>query len=90
MSKERQILRLNLDAVERSLAGVQRDWQHIEFELSKRSIGKKDAPFNSQLKERMIVAYNHLDTLLRDGVRPFMLFLAASAILTMPFFSFDE
>ena len=71
MPKERGILRLNLDAVERSLAGVQRDWHIIESELSNRSIGKKDAPFNSLLKERMIAAYNHLDTLLRDGVRPF-------------------
>ena len=71
MPKERGILRLNLDAVERSLSGVQRDWHIIESELSNRSIGKKDAPFNSLLKERMIAAYNHLDTLLRDGVRPF-------------------
>lgn len=71
MPKERRILRLNLVAVEQSLSEVQRDWQRIEFELSKRSIGKKDAPFNSQLKERMIVAYSHLDALLRDGVRPF-------------------
>ena len=71
MSKERRILRLDLGAIEQSLAGVQRDWQRIESELSKRSIGKKDAPFNSQLKASMIAAYGHLDTLLRDGVRPF-------------------
>ena len=71
MSKERIILRLNLDAVEQSLSGVQRDWHRIESELSDRSIGKKDAPFNAKLKERMLAAYGHLDTLLRDGVRPF-------------------
>ncbi len=71
MHKERRILRLNLGAVEQSLAGVQRDWQRIEFELSEKSIGKKDTPFSPQLQERMVVAYNHLDTLLRDGVRPF-------------------
>ncbi len=70
MSRERKILRLNLTAVESSLAGVERDWKRIEEELSKKSIGKKDTPFSPQLKDRMMVAYERLDLLLKDAVRP--------------------
>jgi hypothetical protein len=70
MGKDR-ILRLNLTKVERSLLRVERNWEKIDDELDLKKIGRKDTPFNSVVRMRMMAAYEHLDKMLRKGVEPF-------------------
>lgn len=71
MSKEKSVLRLNLRNVERSLISVEKNWEKIDDELARRKIGRKDTPFNSDIRARMMTAYEHLDKLLRKDVEPF-------------------
>ncbi|HEX6510855.1 MAG TPA: hypothetical protein VF157_01035 [Chloroflexota bacterium] len=63
--------RLNLSAVERSLRAVEKHWQKIDDELDRLTIGRKDTPFNAILRERMMAAYEYLDNLIAEGVKPF-------------------
>jgi len=66
-----RVLKLDLRAVEKSLKGVERDWERIDDELERRKIGRKDTPFNSGIREHMMSAYERLDGLLRKGTEPF-------------------
>jgi hypothetical protein len=66
-----KILKLNLANVEQSLNGVQKNWQKIDDELDLKKIGRRDTPFYPIVKDRMMHAYRHLDTLLRKEVEPF-------------------
>ena len=62
---------MNLLAVNQSLITVEQNWQKIDDELARRNIGRKDTPFNAVLRERMMAAYEHLESLLRLGIDPF-------------------
>lgn len=71
MGKGKDILRLNLPKVEQSLIRVERNWEKIDDELVLRKIGRRDTPFNADVREKMMAAYVLLDRLLRRGVEPF-------------------
>lgn len=71
MNKEKGILRLNLVEVERSLTSVEENWKKIDDELDLRKIGRKDTPFNADIKAKMISAYGFLDILLHEEIEPF-------------------
>ena len=71
MNKEKDMLRLNLVEVEQSLTSVEENWKKIDDELDLRKIGRKDTPFNADIKEKMMSAYGFLDILLREGMEPF-------------------
>jgi len=71
MSKEKDILRLNLVKVEQSLTRVEKNWKKIDDELDLRKIGRKDTPFNADIRAKMMSAYGLLDDLLGKGVEPF-------------------
>jgi len=66
-----KILRLDLDAVEKSLLRVEKHWQEIDDELDELKIGRKDSPFNKTLRDNMMSAYSFLDGLLSQKVEPF-------------------
>jgi hypothetical protein len=66
-----KILKFNLEAVEQSLVGVEKNWKKIDDELADKKIGRRDTPFDSVVRERMMLAYRHLDGLLRKGINPF-------------------
>lgn len=63
--------RLDLARVDHSLRDVELHWREIDDELARRRIGRKDAPFDSALRARMLSAYAELDRLLADGIEPF-------------------
>jgi hypothetical protein len=71
MRKEKDILRLNLVKVEQSLIRVEKNWKKIDDELDLRKIGRKDTPFNADIRAKMMNAYELLDNLLRNGIEPF-------------------
>ena len=71
MNKEKEILRLNLVKVEQSLTRVEKNWKKIDDELDLRKIGRKDTPFNADIRTKMMSAYGLLDNLLRRGIEPF-------------------
>ena len=71
MSKQKDILRLDLVKVEKSLNQVEENWKKIDDELDLRKIGRKDTPFNADIKEKMMSAYGFLDILLSEGIEPF-------------------
>lgn len=71
MSKEKDVLRLNLAAVDQSLLKVEKNWKEIDDELDLRKIGRKDTPFNAEVRARMMSAYGLLDDLLGKGIEPF-------------------
>ena len=52
MSKEKDILRFNLAKVEQSLIRVEENWKKIDDELDLRKIGRKDTPFNADVRGR--------------------------------------
>ena len=66
-----KILNFNLNTVEQSLLDVQKNWEKIDDELDRKKIGRRDAPFDTVIRTRMMAAYTHLDTLLRRGIAPF-------------------
>ncbi len=70
---QNKILRFNLSAVEESLLGVERNWQKIDDRLASEKIGRRDTPFDSVIRMRMMSAYSRLDELLRLGTDPFSL-----------------
>jgi hypothetical protein len=63
-------LRLDLDAIERTLCEVQNDWPRIDAELERHRIGRKDS-FTATLRVNMLSAYAYLDDLLAQRVEPF-------------------
>jgi len=71
MSKDKDILRFDLEKVEQSLIGVEKNWKKIDDELDFRKIGRKDTPFNADVRAKMMSAYSLLDDLLGKGVEPF-------------------
>jgi len=71
MSKNKDILRFDLEKVEQSLIGVEKNWKKIDDELDFRKIGRKDTPFNAEVRAKMMSAYSLLDDLLGKGVEPF-------------------
>ncbi len=71
MNKQKDILRLNLVKVDQSLAIVEKNWKKIDDELDLRKIGRKDTPFNADIRAKMMSAYGFLDILLREGIEPF-------------------
>jgi hypothetical protein len=71
MIKEKGILRLDLVKIEQSLICVEKNWKKIDDELDLNKIGRKDTPFNADVREKMMSAYGFLDLLLREGIEPF-------------------
>jgi hypothetical protein len=71
IARQEKILKFNLEAVEQSLVGVEKNWKRIDDELDFKKIGRRDTPFDSVVRERMMLAYRHLDGLLRKGLKPF-------------------
>ncbi len=68
-----KILKFNIPAVEESLLNVEQNWTKIDDSLAYEKIGRRDTPFDSVVRTRMMSAYIHLDALLRVGVEPFSL-----------------
>jgi hypothetical protein len=71
MHKGKDLRRLDLVKVEQSLTGVEKNWKKIDDELESRKIGRKDTPFNAEIKAKMMSAYGFLDILLSEGIEPF-------------------
>ena len=71
MTKEKDILRLDLVKVEQSLISVEKNWKRIDDELDLRKIGRKDTSFNAGVRAKMMSAYGFLDNMLGNGVEPF-------------------
>ena len=67
---QERILKFNLENVEKSLIGVEKNWKKIDDELDREKLGRRDI-FDSVIRGRMMDAYRHLDDLLRKGVEPF-------------------
>lgn len=63
--------RLDLEAINSSLKTVEIYWQQIDDELDRRGIGRKDTPFNTPIRLRMMSAFQYLDTLLMQQIPPF-------------------
>jgi len=64
-------LKFNLEAVEQSLLDVEKNWKQIDDALARHKIGRRDTPFDSVVRHRMMAAYQHLDGLLRNSMEPF-------------------
>lgn len=64
-------VQLNLAEINNSLLRVEKNWAEIDDNLAKLRIGKKDVPFNKELRERMMSAYAYLNPLLLRHVEPF-------------------
>ena len=63
MNKQKEILRLNLVKVDQSLISVEKNWEKIDDELDLRKIGRKDTPFDADIRAKMMSAYGFLDIL---------------------------
>jgi len=70
---QEKILKFNLENVEKSLIGVEKNWKKIDDELDREKLGRRDR-FDSVVRGRMMDAYRHLDDLLRKGVEPFSIY----------------
>jgi hypothetical protein len=64
------ILRLDLCEIDGALLEVERSWPHIDAELQRLHIGRKD-PFTTVLRNNMLSAYAFLDELLAKNIEPF-------------------
>lgn len=74
MSTERVKLgpgRLDLEAIDASLKTVEMYWSQIDDELDRRGIGRKDTPFTTLIRLRMMSAFQYLDALLAQQIPPF-------------------
>lgn len=60
--------RLNLPAIEHTLAQTKVQWAGIERGLRAEGVGTKDVPFSTEVMHRMLVAYELLDHLLAEEV----------------------
>ena len=63
--------RLDLECIDSSLKMVEMHWSQIDDELDLRGIGRKDTPFTSTLRLRMMSAFQYLDALLAQQIPPF-------------------
>ncbi len=63
--------RLDLERIDSSLKMVEMHWSQIDDELDLRGIGRKDTPFTSTLRLRMMSAFQYLDALLAQQIPPF-------------------
>ena len=63
--------RLYLEEIDASLKMVERHWREIDDELALRGIGRKDTPFTTTVRMRMMSAYSYLDELLSQQIPPF-------------------
>ena len=70
MAVQRQVLRLDLTNVEKSLLRVEQSWESIDAALNQRGIGGK-LPFSRVLRGRMMTAYELLDSMLENTLRLF-------------------
>lgn len=68
--RQEKILKFNLHNVESSLLEVERNWKKINDELDLEKLGRRDT-FDCLVRDRMMDAYRHVDSLLRDKVDPF-------------------
>lgn len=64
------ILRFNLQNVEKALLNVQKNWKKIDDELDHEKLGRRDV-FDSVIMARMMNAYTYLDGLLSKEIEPF-------------------
>lgn len=64
-------VRLKLVEVNNSLLRVEKNWKKIDDQLDEFHIGRRDTPFNLDVREKMMCAYEYLDSLLAKGVEPF-------------------
>jgi hypothetical protein len=64
------ICRLDLCEIDGALLEVERSWPHIDAELQRLRIGRKD-PFTALLRNNMLSAYAYLDELLARDIAPF-------------------
>lgn len=63
--------RLHLEQIDSTLLTVELHWNTIDDELEQRKIGRKNTPFTSTVKARMMSAYRYLDELLAQQIPPF-------------------
>jgi hypothetical protein len=63
-------LELDISEINRSLLKVENNWDDINDLLEKFHIGRKEV-FDSELRERMISAYEFVNQLLEKGTEPF-------------------
>jgi hypothetical protein len=68
--KQNKILKFNLEAVERALISVEKNWRKIDDELDYEKLGRRDI-FDPVIRRKMMDAYRHLDKQLRNEVEPF-------------------
>lgn len=66
-----QKLTCNLREIEKSLKRVENKWESIDDKLDKLKIGRKDTPFDSNLRKRMMLAYESLNSILYQEIKPF-------------------
>ena len=84
------IIRLDLGAINRTLVRVEGKWSKINRRLIDAGIGAKDAPFDQTLRERMMCAYQYIDGLLAEGIRPFSELSAVFEINNMVHYGTDN
>ncbi len=63
--------RLHLAAIDEALRSVELHWREIDDELASRGIGRKDTPFDTTVRMRMMSAFSYLDHLLAQQIPPF-------------------
>jgi hypothetical protein len=63
-------VRLDLQAIDAALRGIEDHWPDIDAELQNQGIGRKD-PFTSDVRAHMLCAYRYLDELASQRVDPF-------------------
>lgn len=72
-------VRLNLEAIDHALCGVEENWPQIDADLNRYGIGGKE-PFAEDLRANMVSAYASLDELLALQVEPFSEWSIASML----------
>ncbi len=63
-------MRLDLQAIDDALRGIQDHWADIDAELQNQGIGRKD-PFTPVVRTHMLCAYRYLDELVAERTDPF-------------------
>lgn len=59
------VLRPNLKEIEKSYSMVLKDWKNLDDLLDDKKIGRKDTPFDQQLMDNMMLAWEHMDHILK-------------------------
>jgi hypothetical protein len=62
---------LNINAINAALFRVELNWQSIQQELIRQNVGEKDIPFTQELRGRMVTAYEYINSLLLQRIKPF-------------------